>query len=66
MTQAPQSAVCSHHLLHAMQAGWLQALLAADSNIDSGQHAVAHRQAQSRMHGFTCIAFGPAIKFFMP
>ena len=42
MTQAAHPAVCSLHLLHAMQAGWLHALLAADSNIDARQHAVAH------------------------
>lgn len=42
MTQAPHPAMCCHHLLHTMQAGWLQALLAADSNSDAGQHPVAH------------------------
>jgi len=62
MTQAAHPAMCCHHLLHTMQAGWLHALLAADSNIDAGQHAVAHQQAWNSTSGFTCIAFGPSTK----
>ncbi len=58
MTQAPHPAVCPPHLLHAMHAGWLHALFAADSNIDARHYAVAHQQAQSSRHGFTCIAVG--------